>query len=69
MCFMLSFLSSSTATIAIAMMMAAVDAAKYISNGVEVVSAIGLGVGVGGAGSTANAVTACDGQYEFRTAK
>src|SRR5665647_948783 len=59
------FLSNRTATKAMAMIIAAVDAAKYISNCGELVSAIGLGLGVGGAGSTANAVTACDGQYEL----
>ena len=61
MFFYCRFLSRSIATKAMAIIMAAVDVAKYISNGVEIVSAIGVGNACG-AGSTANAVTACDGQ-------
>lgn len=58
------FLSNSSAktmpTIAIAIIMPATAGTKYASAIDEIGAAVG--VGVAGAGSTANEVTACDGQ-------
>lgn len=54
------FLSSSKPTIAIAIIIAAVEATKYISVGGK--AATGTAVGVGGAVPTKKEVSACDGQ-------
>ena len=56
------FLSSNIPSIAIAMIMAIPIPKTYISVGGT--DATGCSVGCGGAWSTANAVTACDGQYD-----
>lgn len=61
------FLSSRIPTMAIAMIMAITPIAKYIARSVVVARFVwetAVGMGVGAAWSTANAVTACEGQYD-----
>ncbi len=64
---MRSIRTITSPTIAIAIMIAAIPGSMYMSaKGCE---GNAVGVGVVAAGSTANAVTACDGQYDSEPPK